>query len=207
MRQLPRILIAVLAFALVSACGGEPATPDVNAKASSLTPGTFCASNGNDPGGCMNAGALTFSAESWTCPGNPSRQWAMLAMNQQTSGGSWFDGVTTAVCPGGSNQCPQSTNVHVLQGTTIPGGISWLPMTFGQGILYLSQSVAMRMTTYNQFGAKTGDVPVTVLGGNLQYYPADSTHPHGSWHAWVSAPNDPTHGICGNLALSWSPIS
>jgi hypothetical protein len=207
--RLPRFgLFAIVACAIgLSACGGTPADvpaaphADASMTTSALAPGQFCR-EATDPGGCLNGGYPIASDQAFAsnCPNGVVGDNVTLELTQLISGQgvTWYDAIRTPL-----NRTTEYKSGWALEGNPILGSLSYLPMTEGYGILYLSQNVAMTMRRYGDWRA----APVTLLGGNLQYHPADATHPHGSWHAWVSSTGNDALGICGNFYVSWSPTS
>jgi hypothetical protein len=211
-----KIRTLFLSAVLLASCGSDPVHQpkpipsdgyaDAGMTVSALSPGQFC--NAASDNGCLTTWPR-ISDNGWTCVvgGYPIGFKAQVMMAQVTSGSSWYERITTENCEPHSfnSQCPPGWNTLTIQGGGSAGAFSYLPMTYGAGFLYLSQNVALRMTQhYTDFNR---DIPVTLLGGNLQYYPADASHPHGTWYMWITAPNQPNDGVCGNIALSWSPTT
>ncbi len=194
MRSLRTFIVTAVLFACFT----------VTQTASALQTDVFCNVNTNDPSSCLAGDYPAQSDGYWACNGQYFN--AVVMLRQMMMGPTWYEAIQTLNCPHiGAPGCNSITSFNlVIQGTPAMGGWSYLPMTHGNGFLYLSQNVALRMTRYYGTGAGV-DVPITLLAGNLQYYPASATYPHGRWFMWITAPYQPSEGVCGNIALSWSP--
>jgi hypothetical protein len=185
-------LLLVLAVFAVSC--GEVASEPVTATQEALSPGSYCLSSPTAPPGqaCGGYGVLMGS---YACNGQTYRAYFSYSQGINGSGNWYIQSFRGAGFAG-------STNMNLDCGSSGPNYT--MLMTHGSGFLYLSQTTSCRFFHVDNNGSVIWSTPVTLPGGNLQYYPATTANPNGSWATWIVTPNDPANGLCGNIQFSWT---
>jgi len=189
-----RLLLA-LVF-LVGACGEAKIDDPVASTKSALTPGSYCISSA-DPLPGQRCGGYTTLVGTYRCEGQTYNMFFSYSQGIDVFG-NWY------VASLRGNGFAGANNMNLDCGGS---GASYnLIMARNQspGFNYLSQTTSCRFFHVDNNGQITYQAPVTLLGGNLQYYPASSFYPNGNWATWIVAPNDPTHGVCGNVQFNWT---
>lgn len=215
MKKIAPLLFLFAALAFTPACGGPPADPDnilpptvdgyqmspvVDAPASresALTPGTFCTSSPSGP----PCGGYGTPIGSITCTpplvGHGVTKPVYFSYGQYHSiYGVWTDHTITSF---GAFWGASLLNLQCGTGATFDITMQQIP-----GLLYNVGSAACHLTRFDGSGNLLSSDAVTIDTGNIQYSPATGADPNGRWSLWLTAPNDPANGVCGNVAFSWA---